>query len=302
MFAQKWNKNVPALKSEYAEVNGIRLHYVSAGQGKPILFLHGFPEFWYCWKDQLVDFANDYTALALDMRGYNLSSKPADVEDYQIDFLVEDLRAFIAQLGYKKLILVGHDWGGAVAWAFASHYPEYLKKLIIINAPHPGIYERELTTNPDQQQVSQYLLVFRSPKAEKILSENSYARLFIAMLGNGSRFEMTREDRKMYARAWSQSGALTGGLNHYRASPYQPPALEGEGYPTEHRIINPEQFQVNVPTLVIWGEKDTILLPGNLEGLQEYVPDLTIERIPDGSHWIIHEQPERINFLIRSFI
>src|SRR5712671_845972 len=165
------------LTHKYAEANGIRLHYVTTGKGKLLLFVHGFPEFWYAWKNQLVEFGRDYQAVAPDMRGYNLSSKPTEVEQYQVQYLVEDLRALAEKLGHKKLILVAHDWGGAVAWAFAIAHPDYLEKLVIINAPHPGVFQRELRDNPAQQKASGYMLMFRSPQAESLLSANNYASL-----------------------------------------------------------------------------------------------------------------------------
>src|SRR6202451_2040321 len=133
------SKEGPKLKNEYATVNGVRLHYVTAGKGPLIIFLHGFPEFWYEWKEQLPEFGKDYRAVAPDMRGYNLSEKPAGVEHYQMKELVEDVRALAEHLGYKKFILVGHDWGGGVAWGFAIAHPEYLEKLVIVNCPPPAI-------------------------------------------------------------------------------------------------------------------------------------------------------------------
>src|SRR5262249_27054767 len=133
-------KDEPMIRHDFVEVNGVRLHYAAAGHGKLIMFLHGFPEFWYEWKNQLGEFGKDYLAVAPDMRGYNLSSKPADVEQYQVKYLIEDIRALADKLGQKKFILVAHDWGGAVAWAFAIAHPDYLEKLVIINAPHPGVF------------------------------------------------------------------------------------------------------------------------------------------------------------------
>jgi pimeloyl-ACP methyl ester carboxylesterase len=286
------------IRHEYAEVNGVRLHYAAAGSGKLILFLHGFPEFWYAWKDQLVEFGRDHLAVAPDMRGYNLSSKPADIEQYRIKYLVEDVRALSEKLGHERFTLVGHDWGGAVAWAFAIRYPARLEKLVIINAPHPAIFQRELAQNPDQRRASQYMLMFRSPQAESILSANNYAALLEAVLSEGlKRGYFTEEDKKAYLQAWSQPGALTGGLNYYRASRVGPD-INQEARP----LAEFESFAVRVPTLVIWGEKDTALLTGNLNGLEEYVPNLTVKRISDGSHWVVHEKPELINGLIRGFI
>jgi len=293
------SKKMPGIKDEYAVVNGVRLHYVSAGKGPLIIFLHGFPEFWYEWKDQLAQFGKDYRAVAPDMRGYNLSEKPAGVEQYQMTHLVEDVRALAEHLGYKKFVLVGHDWGGGVAWSFAIAHPEYLEKLVIINCPHPAILARELAANPAQQKASQYMLFFRSPQAEQQLSANNYAGLVDGVLGDGLKTGVfTEADKQAYIAAWSQPGALTGGLNYYRAANLGPPSPDAPAAPP----ADPANMLVKVPTLVIWGEKDTALLTGNLDGMNQFVPNLTVKRIPDGSHWVIHEKPELVNGYIRAFI
>lgn len=291
------------IRSNYAEVNGIRLHYVSVGQGKLIMFVHGFPEFWGEWESHLVDFGKDHEAVAPDMRGYNLSSKPAGPEHYQIMDLIEDLRALAEYLGHKKFILVGHDWGGAVAWSFAIRHPECLEKLIIVNAPHPAVFARELLNNPNQQKASQYMLTLRSPEAEQILSDNSYTWLTNALVKWGSKWEMTEEIRQRYVKAWSQPGALTGALNYYRASPLYPPTSNKDKERIKNIMDLPrEMFDVNVATLVIWGELDQALLVGNLDGLEDYVDELIVKRIPDGTHWVIHEKPELVSSLIREFV
>src|SRR2546422_4007183 len=291
----------PMLKHEYAEVNGQRLHYVTAGKGKMIMFVHGFSEFWYEWKNQLTQFGRDYQAVAPDMRGYIFSANPAEVDQYQIKYLVEDLRALAEKLGHKKFILVAHDWGGAVAWAFAIAHPDYLEKLVIINAPHPAVFQRELRENPAQQKASQYTIMFRSAQAEQILSANNYAALVQAVLGAGLKTGVfTEADKQAYLEAWSQPGALTGGLNYYRASRVGPPTGDDKQAPSFAAGL--PSLEVKVPTLVIWGEKDTALLTGNLEGLDKFVPKLTIKRIPDGTHWVIHEQPTLVNEYIREFI
>ncbi|MGI8744335.1 MAG: alpha/beta fold hydrolase [Bryobacteraceae bacterium] len=310
MAANKKEKvKKPMFKDQYAEVNGVRLHYVTAGKGPLIMFLHGFPEFWYEWKDQLAEFGKDHLAVAPDMRGYNLSEKPTEVDQYQVKYLVEDVRALADHLGRKKFVLIAHDWGGAVAWAFAIAHPEYLEKLVIINAPHPGVFARELTQNPAQQKASQYMLMFRGDKAEQNLSANNYAGLVNAVLGEGLKTGVfTEDDKQAYIKAWSQPGALTGGLNYYRAARVgpPPPKTEGESAPVGESATNfapdPTKLTVKVPTLVIWGEKDTALLTGNLEGLDEFVPQLTIKRIPEGTHWVIHEKPAEVNGYIRDFI
>ena len=285
-----------AFEHKYANVNGVRLHYAVCGQGPLILFVHGFPEFWYEWRAQLDEFGRDHLAVALDTRGYNLSSKPAGVDAYHMKSLVGDLRALAEHLGYHKFVMVGHDWGGATAWAFALAHPECLEKLVIINAPHPGVFARELRDNPAQQKASQYMLMFRGEGAESRLSANNYEALVKAVAG-----AFTEDDKQAYIEAWSQPGALTGGLNYYRASRVGPPAPDGT--PASGNFgADPAALTVRVPTLVIWGEKDTALLTGNLEGLEEYVPDLTVRRIPDGSHWVVHEAPELVNGYIREFL
>ncbi len=290
-------------QSQYAEVNGIRLHYVSVGKGKLIMFVHGFPEFWYEWEKQLIEFGQDYQAVAPDLRGYNLSSKPSDVEKYHVKYLIEDLRALAEHLGHEKFIMVGHDWGGGVAWSAAIRHPEIVEKLVIINSPHPAVFARELLNNPDQQKASQYMLILRSAEAERVLSENNFTRLSDVLVQFGSKWEMSEERRLKYIDAWSQPGALTGSLNYYRASPLYPPTSTEDKEQIKSILNLPkEMLAVRVPTLVIWGEQDRALLTGNLDGLEEYIEDLTLKRIPDGTHWVIHEQPELVNTLIRDFI
>ncbi len=290
------------LEHAYAEVNGVRLHYVGEGQGKLLLFLHGFPEFWYAWKEQLREFSDDHCAMALDMRGYNLSSKPTEVAAYRIEHLIKDVRGLVADLGYERFTLAGHDWGGLVAWAFALKYPSLLEKLIIVNAPHPAIFQRELRDNPAQQAASQYMHMFRSAAAEQTLSANNYAALVEGALKDRlERGYLTDADLKAYLEAWSRPGALTGGLNYYRAARLGPPT-EGADVDLDGMTRGFTSLVVEVPTLVIWGEKDPYLLTSNLVGLEEYVSNLTIRRAPLGTHWVIHEKPDFINSSIGDFI
>ena len=289
------------LKFAYASLpNGQRLHYAHTGAGKPILFVHGFPEFWYAWADQLEEFGRDHHGLALDMRGFNLSTKPADVRDYRAKYLVEDLKRFADHVGWTRFTLVAHDWGGAVAWNFAAQHADRVERLIIINAPHPVTFARELRENRAQQQASRYMNLFRESRAEALLSEEGYRRLFAMTLDtwacNGG--SATQEVRAAYRAAWSQPGALTGSLNYYRASPLHPPTPE---HPKGVEM-DPAPFYVSVPTLVIWGEKDHALLTGNLDGLEYHDRTMSLHRIPDASHWIVHERPTLVNRLIREFL
>ena len=286
----------PKWKDRYAEVNGVRLHYVEQGRGQLILFLHGFPEFWYSWKDLLADFGRDHHAVALDMRGYNLSAKPESVDAYRVPNIVEDVRALAENLKAKKFVLVGHDWGGVIAWAFAAQHPEMLDRLVIINAPHPTVFARELANNSAQQKASSYFNLFTSPQAEQILSANNYAGMLQAF---GS--ALNEADRKEYLAAWNRPGGLTGGLNFYRAAQLRSPAGAPAGSAPPPPPIQPMAL-IATPTLVIWGEKDTALLTGNLEGLDQFVKPLKIERIPDGSHWVVHEKPALVIEDIRKFL
>ncbi len=288
------------IRHDSFEKDGIRLHYAAAGEGKLILFAHGFPEFWYSWKNQLEEFGRTHLAVAPDLRGYNLSSKPSNVADYKISVLVDDLLGLAEHLGFQKFTLVGHDWGGALAWAVAIGHPERVEKLVIINAPHPFTFARELKSNWAQRRASWYILLFRTPLAEMLLRFNGYSALVRSTLGDGLKKNYFNErDRQAYLEAWSQPGALTGGLNYYRALPlanfFSKKQLKIPGLDTD-------SFLVRVPTLVLWGEKDPYLLPGNLDGLEEFVSDLTVRRFPDGSHWIIHERPALINSAVRGFL
>jgi epoxide hydrolase 4 len=306
--AQSTTSGTPSLSHEFAEVNGQRLHYVTIGRGPLIVFLHGFPEFWYEWKHQLAEFSRDHTAVAPDLRGYNLSSKPEELSAYAIPNIVADVHALATTLlkstGGTKFTLVAHDWGGVIAWVYAAQHPEMLDKLVILNAPHPTIFARELRENAEQQKASQYMLMFRSQEAEALLSENDFAWLKRAVLGSNP----SQVDEDAYVEAWSQPGALTGGLNYYRASGVGPPpspAATGGSPATTATAATPPSIpplMVRVPTLVIWGEKDTALLTGNLNGLDQYVPRLTVKRIPDGTHWIARESPSDVNRFIREFL
>lgn len=292
----------PYIRHGVADVNGVRLHYASAGKGKLLLCLHGFPEFWYEWKRQLTEFGRDFHVVAPDLRGYNLSSKPVGVEHYKLNLLLDDVRELIQHLGHKKCVLIGHDWGGFIAWAVAGVFPGCVDKLIIINAPHPAIFVRELRENPAQREASQYMLTFRNnPGIEELISSNNFAgfnQMFLDPLI--ARGHLTEHDRRMYLDAWSQPGALTAGLNYYRAAELGP--LEsGEPIPEPLRsMLN--KLVIHAPTLVLWGEQDPYVLAGNLEGLNQFVQNLELHRISDGTHWLIHEKRSLVNAYIRNFL
>lgn len=283
------------------EANGVRLHCARAGAGPLLLFLHGFPESWRCWRRQLEHFgARGRLAAAPDLRGYGLSDKPAGEAAYRARVLVEDVRQLAAALGGGRFALVGHDWGGAIAWAFAVAHPELLTHLVIVNSPHPYLFWRELASSPAQQAASQYMLLLRSAGAERLLSEDGHRRLWEMVSGDWGGTALGEEHRRSLRDAWAEPGALAGGLAYYRASPLYPPSPGDPG--AAGLRLDPADFAVRVPTLVVWGERDRALLPGCLDGLDRCVPDLEVVRVPDASHWIVHEQPGLVTREIERFI
>ncbi len=221
----------------YAELpSGIKLHCVSEGPADAplMLFVHGFPEFWLAWKGQLKEFGRDHRAVAFDLRGHNLSDKPEGVDAYRVKPLLEDLKQLIEHLraGHedKSCILVAHDWGGAIAWTFAAAFAQYVRKLVIINAPHTVPFARALAHDPTQREASHYMLLLRHAKAERVLEANNYERLLkmFSRTADGH-CALTDEEIPLYRAAWSQPGALTCALNLYRASPLYPPTPEDPG-------------------------------------------------------------------------
>jgi len=288
-------------RDEMVDVGGLRLHCGVAGEaGKPLmLFLHGFPEFWAAWRKPMEYFAaRGWLCVAPDLRGYNLSDKPEGVENYKAKHLIADVLALGAHYGKGspegKFVLVAHDWGGAVAWGVAIAHPGRLERLVMINSPHPYLFWRELTSNPAQQQASEYMNLFRLPKAERVLADNGYARLISAFA------KLSAAWRAELVAAWSRPGALTGGLNYYRASPLYPATADDPG--AGKLKLDAKDFIVRVPTLVIWGERDTALLPGLLDGLGLYVVRLKIVREPGATHWIVHEKPDLVCSEIEKFV
>lgn len=288
------------IQSRFVDLaNGQRLHLLEAGSGPLLIFLHGFPEFSGMWRQQLEHFGRSRHCVAPDQRGHNLSSKPPAVREYRAKPLVEDVVQLAAALGHERFTLIAHDWGGAIAWNVAAWHPDRVDKLVIVNAPHPLTFLRELRSNAAQQQASAYMTLFRTDKAEAVLMQDGFRRLkrmTIEQWGanGGDASEAVVAD---YVSAWSQPGALTAMLNWYRASPLHPPEPDA---PLPD--LDPALFHVRVPTLVIWGERDQALLPPILDGLDEHVDDLQVERIPDASHWVVHERGDRVTASIERFL
>jgi epoxide hydrolase 4 len=284
--------------------HGITLSCRASGRrGRPVLmFLHGFPEAAFVWDELLEHFARPehggYRCVAPNLRGYERSSQPADVKAYRPKELVQDITALIAVEGAPLECLVAHDWGGAVAWNIANQRPDLMRRLAILNSPHPGTFLRDLQRDPKQQAASAYMNFLIRPDAEQLLREDDYRRLWGFFTQWGATPWLTDAVRQQYRAIWDAS--LTGGLNYYRASPLRP-AREGD--PAAGAITLPrEMLTVTVPTLVLWGMKDVALLPSLLDGLNEYVADLTVEKIDDASHWLVHEQPRLVADRLARFL
>ncbi|MBD2200222.1 MULTISPECIES: alpha/beta fold hydrolase [Calothrix] len=280
----------PSWTHEYITTNSVKLHYVTQGEGPLLLMLHGFPEFWYSWRYQIPEFAQYFKVVALDLRGYNDSDKPNQKSAYVMDEFVKDIAGVIQGLGYETCVLVGHDWGGAIAWNFAYTYPEMLEKLIILNLPHPAKFAQGLLTL--QQLIrSSYIFFFQLPWLPELLIKSSdYAaieRAFKVMAVDKSTF--TQNDIDAYKNAAAKPGALTASLNYYRNALRQ-------------RIFKSNWGILTVPTLMIWGENDTALGKELTYGTETYVQDLQIKYIAHCSHWVQQEQSKLVNHYMRDFL
>jgi len=274
------------IEEKFIETNGIKLHTIIVGSGEPLILLHGFPDFWYGWKNVILGLKDEFKLIIPDMRGYNLSDKPEGIENYKLDILIEDIKELSEKLGFTEFNLAGHDWGGMVSWALAEKYPELIKKLIVLNAPHPKIFRKLITKNNDQKKASGYIVRFLK-EGESFLFENNFQALQLSVFGTAKNKKAFSEfDKEKYIEAWSQPGALTRGVNYYRAN---------HSYEEWSGIIN-------VPTLVIFGMKDIFVLPKVLEGLEDFIKDLKIVRIENASHWVMHDDPELVNSSIQSFL
>ena len=281
--------------------HGITLSCRAAGErGRPTLvFLHGFPEAAFVWDPLLEHFAaRGWRCVAPNLRGFEKSTRPAEVEQYRPKHLVQDVAALIETLGAPIECLVAHDWGGAVAWSLANRLPRLTRRLAIVNSPHPGTFLRELNHNPKQQSASAYMNFLVRPDAERLLREDGYRRLFDFFTKGDSATWMTDALKAQYRAVWDES--LEGGCNYYRASPLRPPR---DGDAAAAAVDLPrEALTVTLPTLVLWGMNDVALGPELVDGLDEYVPDLTLRKIDAASHWIIHEQPALVAGELERFL
>ena len=251
------------LQHRSVEVNGVELHYAGAGDGPLIVFLHGFPQCWYQFRHQLADFSRDHLAVAPDLRGHNLSSKPADVHAYSTCSLVEDVRQLVEHLGHDRFILVGHDVGGAVAWSFAVHHPEMLSALVVLDTPHPALFDQALHEDPEQQKASAYMLAARRPDAAEIFSADDFRVLRDSL----AEPFIGQEDLDYYLNSWRQPGAMAAALRWFHAEGQGPPSPDGT--PASANIIRHiSPLTVTVPTLVMYPTADRWIRPASHAGLE----------------------------------
>ena len=253
-----------------------------------LVFLHGFPEAAFVWDELMQMLSPRFRCIAPNLRGYAGSSAPPEVEAYRAKHLMADIAALIALTGDGPLAaLVAHDWGGAVAWNLAVQAPALMRRLVIINSPHPGTFLRELQLNPAQREASAYMNWLCRPDAEALLAADDYARMWPFFTEMGGAAWLSDALRQRYREVWDQG--LSGPLNYYRASPMRPPTPEDPG--AMALSFAPEFVTVRLPTLVIWGEEDRALPPGMLDGLAQFVPQPELQRVTGAGHWIVHERP-----------
>jgi pimeloyl-ACP methyl ester carboxylesterase len=322
---------------QVTSANGIRLHYVSAGSGKPILFLHGHPDFWYLWKDQLSHFAHTHHAIAPDLRGYNLSDKPSEVADYRIPIVVEDIRSLADNLGLSAFTLVGHDWGAITAWEFAARYPDYLERLITLSTPPLDVVRSSLR-DPLQRPRAAYQLMLTSPQAEQILAAGDYYLYNATVFGEFAHVPpgyFSDADRQAYHEAWSQEGVIRGSVNYYRAAHLldyfteaerqafldtwtqpewmsaeerfyeglRPVDVWGEMRPLRADDLHDDAsgIPIEVPAMFITGEREEFTT-SNTPWFQKRVAHGVSRRVPEAGHRIIHERSELVTAYIEEFV
>ena len=283
---EKWLDDCPIDKPELrmVDVGDVTLQVACQGSGPTIILLHGFPEFWYSWQKTMNELSGSYRLIAPDQRGYNISDKPSEISAYESATLVSDISQLIRKVSEESVVMVGHDWGGPIAWGTAHENPDMVRLMISANGPHPDIMTHLLLTDPEQQAASNYMDWFIQEGTEDTLIENDCAMLDSFFTG-----VLDTEELEIYHEAWLQENAIRSGLNWYRANL------------AENRAMI-QDVTIDVPTLVLWGLDDTALLPQQLDGLDEYVSNLEVVTFEGVSHWIEHEIPTEIASEMNRFI
>ncbi|MEO9946181.1 alpha/beta hydrolase [Paraglaciecola sp.] len=303
------------MKHRFIKVDQTNIHYVEGGPEqensdatiKTMVFLHGFPEYWETWHAQLDYFSEKYRVIAPDLPGYNLSDKPQDQSFYEVPNLIQFLAKFIQQISKnKKVVLVAHDWGGAIAWPLTAFFPQLIERLVILNAAHPSTFTREMINNPEQRQKSEYIHELIAANAVEKLSERHFEYLKNEIFTGMKAGTLTEDQRLKYQTAWAQEGAVEGMLQYYRAMPQLAPSKSAK-QASDGPVVAPTNMKIPIiritcPTLILWGEQDQAFVRQNLDGIEEYVPDVKVVRFPEASHWLQHELPNYINREIAVFI
>lgn len=276
------------------QVNGSALHVVLAGpaKGKPLVFLHGFPEFWFGWRHQIDHFASSgYRVIIPDQRGYNLSEKPAGISSYSIDLLAKDVVGVLDAVTDSKAFVVGHDWGAIVTWYLAAEYSERVSRAAMLSVPHPRVFIKNIT-NPTQLRKSWYVLFFQLPwLPELILRARDWALLVRTLRDTSPRGVFSDADLEQYKESWTRKGAMTAMLNWYRAA-----LLHLWKF-----AIDPEVSRVKVPALLIWGKNDQFAVEAMAKESLQYCDDGQLEMFETATHWIQHEEPAQVNTLLSQF-
>lgn len=292
------------LEHHFADLDGIRLHYVSAGEGEPLVLLHGFPEYWGVWKPVIERLATSYRVIVPDLRGANQTSRPSGVEHYRIEHLVGDVIGLLDHLGLARVGLVAQDWGALVGWSVLLRHRERIERYVAIDITHPALFDRDLRENPAQQQASAYMLAFRA-QGEAILLGDGGAfveqAIFADARAHGA--QIAAADEAEWKALLADRGHVSAGLNFYRAAELGPP--DGQGGRGGSNLLDglaPERLRVETPILVVWGDLDPFLLQTGLVGLADYAPNSRVVHIPDATHWVSLEQPQRVAELVREFM
>jgi pimeloyl-ACP methyl ester carboxylesterase len=289
-----------SVRHGYAQIGGIRLHYAERGEGdKLVILLHGFPEFWYSWRHQLKELGERYHVVAPDMRGYNLSDKPPRVEDYRMDNLIDDVTGLIRHFGKEKAVVVGHDWGAAVAWGVALKHPEYVSRLVAMQVPPPAAWRENMTFK--QALRSWYMLFFQIPVLpEWLISLNDFASIERSLKEiPTSRNAFTNTDIALYKKALREPNALVSAVNYYRANFVSLFFKQQQKNDSEDL----RDYRVRVPTLLIYGEQDKFIVPETLRDVNRFVDAPYHEaRFKNYGHWIQNEAPDEVNAELANFL
>ncbi len=297
------------MQHHFIQIDEHEFHTVESGPSQQTLttptlvFLHGFPEHWRTWQAQLNHLSQHYRVIAVDLLGYNLSSKPTELAPYEVPNLIDSMAKLIKVLGRgEPVYLVAHDWGGAIGWPMVAFHSHLFKGLVILNSAHPSTFTREMLCNPAQRQKSAYIHQLVADDAEQTVSKDQFQFLLSMLVDAKGSPVLSEELSQFYQLSWQREGVVTAMLNYYRCMPQLPPSLDSEAKAqgvVDGKIPN---IRINVPTYVLWGEQDEAFVPQVLDGLETYVEDCTVERFPHASHWLHHEQPELISHKIGEFV